>query len=73
MKEMRTSRYLKDKEGYFSEEQIDRTKKRSREMEETSRARLTSQKVRAKTLTYFDEVMRYDGARSQELSDFQGK
>ncbi len=73
MKEKRTSRYLKDKDGYFSEEQIDRTKKRSREMEEASRTRLTSQKVRAKTLTYFDEIMKYDGARSQELSDFQGK
>lgn len=68
-----SSRYLKDKKGYFSDEQRERTKKRSREMEEASRQRLTSQKVRAKAMKYFDEVMRYNGARAQELAEFRDK
>ncbi len=70
---MTQGRYLKDKEGYFSEEQRNRTIKRSKEMEENSRMKLTSQKVRAKTLSYFDEVMRYSGVRSQELEDYRKK
>lgn len=71
MKQNITSRYLKEKDSYFSQEQIERTRKRSKEMEETSRKRLTSKKVRASHMAYFDEVMRYDGARAQELDDFR--
>ena len=37
-------RYLKDKEGYFSEEQRERTKKRSKEMEATVSATLKKQR-----------------------------
>lgn len=67
------NRYLKDKEGYFSEEQRDRTKKRSKQMEEKTRSDLRLQKSRAKTLQYFDEVHRYGGVRTVELKEFREK
>jgi benzoyl-CoA reductase/2-hydroxyglutaryl-CoA dehydratase subunit BcrC/BadD/HgdB len=70
---MTENRYLKDKEGYFSKEQRSRTIKRSKEMEERTRTRLKEQTVRAGKLSYFDEVMRYDGARSREIEDFRKK
>ncbi len=70
---MTEGRYLKDREGYFSREQKERTIRRSREMEAGSHERLKSQKVRAKTMSYFDEVMKYSGVRSQELEDFREK
>jgi benzoyl-CoA reductase/2-hydroxyglutaryl-CoA dehydratase subunit BcrC/BadD/HgdB len=66
-------RYLKDKEGYFSEEQRNRTKKRSKEMEATASATLKKQKNRAKGMHYFDEVHKYAGARYHELKEFREK
>ncbi|MEA3560064.1 MAG: 2-hydroxyacyl-CoA dehydratase family protein, partial [Candidatus Thermoplasmatota archaeon] len=68
-----SNRYLKDREGYFSEEQRDRTKKRSKVMEEATRDNLKKQKGRAKTLSYFDEVHRYGGVRTVELKEFKEK
>jgi benzoyl-CoA reductase/2-hydroxyglutaryl-CoA dehydratase subunit BcrC/BadD/HgdB len=64
-------RYLKDKEGYFSEEQRERTKKRSKEMEATVSAALKKQRNRAKGMEYFDEVHKYEGARYHELKEFK--
>ncbi|OYT44402.1 3-hydroxyacyl-ACP dehydratase [Thermoplasmatales archaeon ex4484_6] len=71
MKDEGPPRYLKDREGYFSGEQRERTIKRSRDMEKNARDRLTSKRTRAGRMSYFDEVMRYDGARSQELSEMR--
>ncbi|MFW3145602.1 MAG: double-cubane-cluster-containing anaerobic reductase [Thermoplasmatota archaeon] len=70
---MMPSRYLKDKEGYFSEEQRTRTRKRSEQMEEASRKNLKAQKNRAKAMNYFDEVHRYGGVRYLELKEFREK
>ncbi len=69
----RRPRYLPDKSTFFSAEQTERTRKRSREMEGKVRARLSSAKGRAKNLSYFDELMRYDGIRAVELKEFRDK
>jgi benzoyl-CoA reductase/2-hydroxyglutaryl-CoA dehydratase subunit BcrC/BadD/HgdB len=66
-------RYLKDKEGYFSEEQRERTKKRSKDMEATVSAALKKQRNRPKGMEYFDEVHKYEGARYHELKEFKDK
>ncbi len=66
-------RYLKDKEGYFSKEQRDRTKKRSKEMEAAVSATLKKQKNRPKAMSYFDELHKYEGARYHELKEFHDK
>lgn len=67
------SRYLRDKEGYFSEEQRNRTKKESRKMADRVRENLESQKGRAKTMSYFDEILGYGGVREAELKEFRRK
>ncbi|MBN1539598.1 MAG: 2-hydroxyacyl-CoA dehydratase [Candidatus Thermoplasmatota archaeon] len=66
-------RYLRDKEGYFSKEQRDRTRKRSGEMEAAVGAALRKQKNRPKAMSYFDEVHKYRGARYHELKEFHDK
>jgi len=66
-------RYLKDREGYFSEEQRERTKKRSKEMEAQTSSVLKKQRNRAKAMSYFDEVHKYGGARYLELKEFHEK
>jgi benzoyl-CoA reductase/2-hydroxyglutaryl-CoA dehydratase subunit BcrC/BadD/HgdB len=66
-------RYLKDKEGYFSEEQRERTKKRSKEMEAEVSSNLKKQRNRPRTMAYFDELHKYEGARYQELKEFRDK
>jgi benzoyl-CoA reductase/2-hydroxyglutaryl-CoA dehydratase subunit BcrC/BadD/HgdB len=67
------SRYLRDKEGYFSEEQRKRTKKESRNMSHRVRKNLESQKSRANTMSYFDEILAYGGVREAELKEFRSK
>ncbi|MGA1848919.1 MAG: double-cubane-cluster-containing anaerobic reductase [Thermoplasmatota archaeon] len=66
-------RYLRDKDGYFSEEQRARTRKRSKEMEAQTSAVLKKQRNRAKAMSYFDEVHKYGGARYLELKEFHEK
>jgi benzoyl-CoA reductase/2-hydroxyglutaryl-CoA dehydratase subunit BcrC/BadD/HgdB len=66
-------RYLKDMEGYFSEEQRTRTRKRSKEMEAQASSVLKKQRNRAKAMSYFDEVHKYGGARYLELKEFHEK
>jgi benzoyl-CoA reductase/2-hydroxyglutaryl-CoA dehydratase subunit BcrC/BadD/HgdB len=69
----RTSRYIRDRKGYFSEAQVERTKKESKRMSAKLKKALSSAKVRAKTLSYFDDVMEYNGVRIKELKDFRAK
>jgi benzoyl-CoA reductase/2-hydroxyglutaryl-CoA dehydratase subunit BcrC/BadD/HgdB len=64
------SRYLTDKEGYFSDEQRKRTKKKSRGMAEKTIQNLQEQKNRPKALEYFDGVLAYEGGRIAELREF---
>ena len=66
-------RYLKDKDGYFSQEQRDRTKKRSKEMESSVSSTLKKQRNRPRSMAYFDEVHKYGGARYHELKEFHDK
>ncbi|MGA1821851.1 MAG: double-cubane-cluster-containing anaerobic reductase [Thermoplasmatota archaeon] len=73
VKEKVQSRYLKDKEGYFSEEQRIRTKKESKNMADRVRENLESQNSRAKTMSYFDEILGYGGVREAELKEFREK
>ena len=65
------SRYLTDKEGYFSEEQKDRTRRRSREMAQRVLENLGKQKNRASAMKYFDSIVAYDGPRIAELKKFR--
>lgn len=65
------SRYLTDKESYFSEEQRDRTKKKSRSQAEGVIANLKSQKNRPEVMEYFDEVLSYGSANVSELQRFR--
>jgi benzoyl-CoA reductase/2-hydroxyglutaryl-CoA dehydratase subunit BcrC/BadD/HgdB len=65
------SRYLSDKEEYFSEEQRDRTKRRSREMAQRVLDNLKQQKNRAQSMKYFDSIVAYDGDRIAELKKFR--
>ncbi|MFO8050447.1 MAG: 2-hydroxyacyl-CoA dehydratase family protein [Thermoplasmatota archaeon] len=67
------SRYLKEKQEYFSLEQRERTRKRSEQMEKNTRADLKRQRNRAKKLEYFDEVHRFGGVRTVELQEFREK
>jgi len=69
----RKPRYMADPGAFFSAEQTERTRKRSREMEKKVRTRLSSAKGRAKAMAYFDELMRYDGVRAVELKEFREK
>ncbi|ODS39779.1 MAG: hypothetical protein A7315_02885 [Candidatus Altiarchaeales archaeon WOR_SM1_79] len=65
------SRYLIDKEGYFSPEQKERTGKKSREMANNVIEILRGQKNRPKTMHYFDELLSYGGKRIDEIISFR--
>lgn len=70
------SRYLKDKEGYFSPEQKSRARKKSQGMVESVLKRLHDAKSRPETMSYFDRVLSNDSEQIQEYSQFhqgQGK
>jgi len=67
----RSSRYLRDREGYFSDEQKERTFKESRKQSQNLRNRLETRPVRARTLSYFDDVMAFGGVRITELAEFR--
>lgn len=64
------SRYIHDREGYFSREQITRTRKKNRKMAETVLERLQDTKDRPKIMAYFDGILAYDGQRVAELREF---
>ncbi|MDG6224987.1 MAG: 2-hydroxyacyl-CoA dehydratase family protein [Candidatus Thermoplasmatota archaeon] len=70
-KEDRPARYIKERKGYFSEAQVDRTKKESKKMSQRIRKEMSSKKVRAKAMSYFDDVMEYGGPRVAELEKFK--
>jgi len=67
------SRYLSDKEGYFSKEQRERTSKKNQGMSERLIERLRAQKNRPKIMEHFDDVLAYGGARFEELREFREK
>lgn len=52
---------------------MERTKKESKRMSARLKRTLSSAKVRAKGLSYFDDVMEYNGVRIKELKDFKAK
>ena len=64
-------RYISDKEGYFSQEQRKRAKKESRKLTEKVTGELEGKATRAKSMSYFDKVLEYEGAVVAELKDFR--
>lgn len=64
------SRYIDDRDGYFSEEQRTRTRKKNRRMSDTVLERLRTTRNRPRTMTYFDGIVAYDGDRITELREF---
>ena len=64
------SRYLDDKEGYFSQEQRERTSRKSQGMSEKLIEKLRTQKNRPKTMKHFDDVLAYDSVLVGHLKAF---
>ena len=64
------SRYLTDKEGYFSQEQRERTSRKGEEMARRLLEKLRAQRSRPKTMKHFDDVLAYDGVQISRLKDF---
>lgn len=64
------SRYIDDKDGYFSQEQRTRTRKKNRNMSETVLKRLEKTGNRAGTMIYFDGIVAFDGERVTELREY---
>ncbi len=65
------SRYIDDKDGYFSQEQRTRTRKKNQKMSETVLEGLGKKLNRPKAMRYFDGIMAYNGDRIDELREFR--
>lgn len=65
------SRYLADKEGYFSQEQRERTRSKSEAMAKKVIENLRAQKNRPKAMKYFDDMLAYGSVRVSELNEFR--
>jgi benzoyl-CoA reductase/2-hydroxyglutaryl-CoA dehydratase subunit BcrC/BadD/HgdB len=67
------ARYIIKDEEYFSPEQRKRTRKRSREMAERTIGNMRKGRNRAHSISYFEDIVGYDGSRVKELREFHEK